>query len=120
MKNMPTVSIGRHQLGRFRFLLLSLMMLIGLRPFLDEWISLSIWADVLTDSFFAFALMSGLHAISGQPRQLWFSLLLASAIIVLSVLHYLLHAQALLRLQQVLCWIFLIQMFVMIMIHIEK
>jgi hypothetical protein len=96
------------------------MMLIGLRPFLDEWISLSIWADVLTDSFFAFALMSGLHAISGQPRQLRFSLLLASAIIVLSVLHYLLHAQALLRLQQGLGGIFLIQMLVMILIHIEK
>ena len=120
MRKISSVRIGRHQLGRFRFLLLSLMMMIGLRPLLDDWISSSIWADVLTDIFFAFALMSGLHAVSGQTRQLRFALLLASAIIVLGLLHYTLHIQVFLRLQQGLGGVFLIQMLVMIWIHIEK
>ena len=120
MRKISSVRIGRHQLSRFRFLLLSLMMMIGLRPLLDEWISSSIWADVLTDIFFAFALMSGLHAIRGQPRQLRFALLLASAIILLGLLHYTLHIQVFLRLQQGLGGVFLIQMLVMIWIHIEK
>jgi hypothetical protein len=96
------------------------MMMIGLRPLLDEWISSSILADVLTDIFFAFALMSGLHAVSGQTRQLRFALLLASAIIVLGLLHYTLHIQVFLRLQQGLGGVFLIQMLVMIWMHIEK
>ena len=120
MRKMPRVHFGRHQLGRFRFLLLSLMMMIGLRPLLDEWIGAQIWADVLTDIFFAFALMSGLHAIRGQPRQLRFALLLASAIILLGLLHYTLHILVFLRLQQGLGGVFLIQMLVMIWIHIEK
>ena len=95
MSKMSTVRIGRHQIGRFKFLLLSLMMLIGLRPLLDEWIGGRIWADVFTDIFFAFALMSGLHAVSGQPRQLRFALFLATAIILLGLLHYTVQIQVL-------------------------
>ena len=120
MSKISSVRIGRHQIGRFRFLLLSLMMMIGLRPLLDEWIGARIWADVFTDIFFACALMSGLHAVSGQPRQLRFALLLASAIILLGLLHYMLQIQALDRLQLGLAAIFLMQMLVMIWIHIEK
>ena len=112
MSKMSTVRIGRHQFGRFKFLLLSLMMLIGLRPLLDEWIGGRIWADVFTDIFFAFALMSGLHAVSGQPRQLRFALFLATAIILLGSLHYTLQIQALDRLQLGLSAIFLVQMLV--------
>jgi len=74
MNKTSSVSIGRHQIGRFRLLLLSLMMLIGLRPFLDEVINSGIWADVLTDIFLVFALMSGLLAVRRQPRQLRFAL----------------------------------------------
>ena len=120
MRKMPTVHFGRHQLGRFRFLLLSLMMMIGLRPLLDEWIGTHFWADVFTDIFFAFALMSGLYAIRGQHRQLRFALLLATAIILLGLLHYTLQVQFLFRLQQGLAGVFLVQMLFMIWIHIEK
>jgi len=88
MSKASTVHIGRHQIGRFRFLLWSLMMMIGLQPLLDEWIGVRIWADVFTDVFFGFALMSGLHAISEQPRQLQLSLFLAAAIILLKGLFY--------------------------------
>ena len=52
MSKVSTVHIGRHQIGRFRFLLWSLMMMIGLQPLLDEWIGVRIWADVFTDVFF--------------------------------------------------------------------
>ncbi len=120
MNKISSVRIGRHKLGRFRFLLLSLMMMIGLRPLMDEWVGTHIWADVLTDIFFAFALMSGLHAIKGQPRQLRFALLLTTAIILLGLLHYTLQVQVLFRLQQGLAGVFLVQMTVMILIHIEK
>ena len=111
---MSTVRIGRHQIGRFRFLLLSLMMMIGLRPLLDEWIGARIWADVFTDIFFACILMSGLHALSGQPRQLRFALLLVTVIVLLRVLDYTLKIQVLDSLQLGLSAVFLIQMLFMI------
>lgn len=110
----------RHRINRFRFLLWSLMMMIGMRPLLDEWIGTRIWADVFTDLFFAFALMSGLHAVSGQPRQHRFALTLAIAIILLDSFDYILRIQALDRLQLGLSAVFLMQMLVMIWIHIEK
>ena len=117
---MSNIRISRHQIGRFRLLLWSLMLIIGLRPLLDEWIGGRIWANVFTDIFFACALMSGLHAVSGQTRQLRFALLLAGAIIILVTLHYTLKIQALDRLQLALSAVFLMQMLVMIWIHIEK
>ena len=120
MNKMSNLRIGKHQIGRFRFLLWSLMMIIGLRPFLSVWIAGYIWADVLTDIFFVCALMSGLYAVSGQTKRLRFALLLAGAIIILIPLHYTLKIQALDRLQLALSAVFLMQMLVMIWIHIEQ
>lgn len=95
-------------------------MLIGLRPFLDEWVASSIWAHVFTDIFFACALVAGLHAISGHARQLRFTLLLAIAIILLSSFHYILQIKVLYQLQLGLSAIFLTQMLGMILVHIES
>lgn len=120
MNKISSVRFGKHQIGRFQFLLWSLMMMIGLWPLLDEWIAGRIWPDVFTDIFFVCALMSGLHAVSGQPRQLRFALLLAITITLFGSLHYIVQIKALDRLQLGLSAVFLIQMLVMILIHIEK
>lgn len=120
MSNMTSVRIGKHQIGQFRFLLLSLMMMIGLRPLLDEWIGAGIWADIFTDIFFACILMSGILALSGKPGQLRFALLLVTAIVLLRLLDYTLKIQVLDSLQLGLSAIFLIQMLFMIWIHIKK
>ena len=120
MSKVSTVHIGRHQIGRFRFLLWSLMMMIGLQPLLDEWIGVRIWADVFTDIFFGCALMSGLHAISEQPRQLQLSLFLAAAIILLKGLLYAFKIPVFNQLQLGLSLVFLIQMLLMIWIHIQR
>ncbi|HEY5141327.1 MAG TPA: ion channel [Methylococcales bacterium] len=78
------------------------------------------WADVITDIFFAFSLISGLHAVRGQPRQLRFALLLATAIIVVDTLHFTLKIQALDWLQLGIGAVFFMQMLVMIWTYIEK
>jgi Ion channel len=120
MNKVQPVRIGNREIGRFRFLLLSLLMMIGLRPLLDEWIGERIWADVFTDIFFAGILMSGLHALSRQPRQLRIALLLITAIVLLRILDYKLKIHALDSLQLGLSAVFLIQLLFMILIHIEK
>jgi hypothetical protein len=96
------------------------MMMIGVRPLLNEWIGARVWVNVSTDLFFACALVSGLHAISGQPRQLRFSLLLVSTIIIFSALHYLLPILAVDKIKLGLGAIFLVHMLIMIWTHIEK
>ena len=120
MSKVSSVRIGQREVGRFRFLLLSLMMMIGLRPLLDEWIGAHIWADVLTDIFFAGILISGLHALSGKPRQIRFASLLVIAIVLLRVLDYTLKIPVFNSLQLAVSAVFLIQMLFMIWIHIEK
>ena len=120
MNKMSNLRIGKHQIGRFRFLLGSLMMIIGLRPVLGVWMAGRIWADIFTDICFVCALVSGLHAVSGQSKPLRFALALAGVIIILIPLHYTLKIHALDRLQLALSAVFLMQMLVMIWIHIVK
>lgn len=120
MSKESSVRIGKHEIGRFRFLLLSLMMMIGLRPILDEWIGTRIWADVFTDIFFAGILISGLHALSGQPRQLRFASLLVIVILLLRIFDYTLKIQVFYSLQLGVSAVFLFQMLFMILIHIER
>jgi Ion channel len=120
MNQSPLIRLGKHQVGRFQFLLWSLMMLIGLRPLLDEWIGERVLADVFTDIFFACALMSGLHAVSGQPRLLKIALLLATATLLLGLIRYTVQNKILNQFQLVLSGVLLIQMLFMILVHIEK
>ena len=120
MGKVSSFRIGQHEIGRFRFLLWSLMMMIGLRPLLEEWIGAHIWADVLADIFFAGILISGLHALSGKPRQIRFATLLVIAIVLLRSIHYIRKIQVFDSLQLGITAVFLIQMLLMILIHIEK
>lgn len=120
MNNLSPTLFEQHNLRRFRFLFWSLLMLIGLRPLLEEWINGRLWANLLTDIFFTFALMSGLHAVSGQPRQLRCAALISCLIIPLGVMHYFLKIAALDRLQMGLSAVFLMQMLVMIWVHIDQ
>jgi hypothetical protein len=120
MSKKSIVFIGGREIGRFKFLLWSLLMLIGLRPLLDEWIGERIWADMSADIFFACALMSGLHAISEQPKQLRISLLLVGAITILSALHYTMRIPIIDKAKLVVSAVFLVQMLTMILTHIQK
>lgn len=64
---MSSVRIGKHQLDRFRFLFAAILVIIGLRPFLDEWLSNRILMDIFTDIFFACLRLNGRPACCEGP-----------------------------------------------------
>ena len=70
--------------GRYGFLLVSLCAMIGLKPFLDDWIE----SVLLTDIFFTGILISGLYALDREPvvfrRACW----LMVGIVILKMLYH--------------------------------
>ena len=60
-------------LGRFLFLLISIVLLFVLRPFLEGYIGI----NILLDIFFSFILFSGIYAVSQRKYQFIIALLIA-------------------------------------------
>ncbi len=112
--------IGKHRLDRFRFLFFAILMMIGLRPIITECLSGGIWLDVVTDVFFAGALLAGLMAVKSQPKQFWMALILVCTITLLGLIHYTMPIKMLDKLQLGLGAVFFIQMLVMITTHIKN
>lgn len=61
------------RLGRFLFLLISIVLLFVLRPFLEGYIGI----NILLDIFFSFILFSGIYAVSQRKYQFIIALLIA-------------------------------------------
>lgn len=109
------IYVGKHRIGRFRFLLLAILSLIGLRPFLDGLVGVSL----LADAFFACVLISGIYALSDSNTHFRVAVVLAGAIVLLRVAHYAIKLQILDILDSGLSALFLIQMLVIIWTHIQ-
>lgn len=61
--------------GRFGFLMLAILLMILIRPFLEELVAISL----LTDLFFIAIFLSGLYAVRGERYRYRLALLLATA-----------------------------------------
>jgi uncharacterized membrane protein len=55
----------RDKVGRFSFLLLSILLVFALRPFLEPIVRLSLLSDI----FFSLVMLSGIHAVSNRRRD---------------------------------------------------
>lgn len=55
-----------HRIGRYSFLLVSMFLMIGLKPFLDGLVRVELLADI----FFSCVLISGIYALSKHPIAL--------------------------------------------------
>ena len=112
--------IGKHRLDRFRFLFISILMMISLRPIVEERVSGRLWLDIVTDLFFVGALLAGLMAVKSQPKQFRFALILMCAMILLGITHYTMPIPISDKLQLGLGVVFLFQMLLMISSHIQN
>ena len=92
MKKKATLQFGKHNIGRFHFLLLTFVLIIFFRPFLDVLILTDIWVNLCTDIFLYLALMSGLYAMSDQTVQLRVSWVLIGIVMILGLLQHFLHS----------------------------
>ena len=120
MKNKATLQFGKHNIGRFHFLLLTLVLIIFFRPFLDGLILTDIWVNLCTDIFLYLALMSGLYAMSEQTGQLRVSWVLIGIVMILGLLQHILHSPSVEKIRVALTVVYLIQIMVMIWTYIEK
>jgi hypothetical protein len=120
MKKKATLQFGKHNIGRFHFLLLTLVLIIFFRPFLDVLILTDIWVNLCTDIFLYLALMSGLYAMSDQTVQLRVSWVLIGIVMILGLLQHFLHSPGVEKIRLALTVVYLIKIMVMIWTYIEK
>lgn len=72
MREALSFPFSRLRVGRFSFLLLSILLLFALRPFLEGYVAISI----LTEMFFSLILISGIYAISDRKITLVIALII--------------------------------------------
>lgn len=89
--------------------------MIGLRPFLDGLIAVSFIADI----FFASILFAGVFALSKEKWPLSLALCLATGIVMIKITQYFFELAVFDFLNEGISGLFLMQMFVMVMRHIQ-
>lgn len=70
--------------GRYGFLLVSMCLMIGFKPFLNNFVEEALLADL----FFTCVLISGIYALDRDPIAFRISCGLMAAVIILKVLHH--------------------------------
>jgi hypothetical protein len=105
----------RRKIGRYGFLLLSMFLMIGLKPFLEDLVRV----DLLADIFFSGVLISGVYALSNNPTAFKISCLLVLVIIGLKIVHQALgNVPGLYLLEITLSTLFFTQMLIIIFEHL--
>jgi voltage-gated potassium channel len=116
MTGKPKRQFGERIIGRFRLLLITILLMIGVRPFLDGLIAIS----MITDICFAGILVTGVYALSKDKWPLTVALCLAAMAVMIRVAQHFVALTLLDLLSNVIIGAFLIQMLVMIGWHIQK
>ncbi|MGZ8227127.1 MAG: hypothetical protein ACXWT3_10875 [Methylococcaceae bacterium] len=92
-----------------------MLLMIGLRPFLDGLIAVSLIADI----FFASILFAGVFALSKEKWPLTLALCLAMGIVMIKIAQYFFELTVFDFLNEGISGLFLMQIFVMVMRHIQ-
>jgi voltage-gated potassium channel len=116
MRKKEHIHIGRHRIGRFRFLLLAMVSMFVLRPFLADYEGVGF----LTDLFFSLILVSGVCAFSHQKKDLVAALILAFPALFLEVVSFFLQSESIVIMRRILIALFLACVLVIILSHIFR
>lgn len=107
--------IGEYGIGRFRLLLAAILLMIGLRPFLDGLIAISL----MTDICFVGIMIAGVYALSHEKWPLGIASCLAAVWITVRIARHFVESKGLGFLMDGVTGLFVLQMLVMIVRHIR-
>jgi len=104
------------RIGRFLFLLISMLLLFVLRPFLEGFIGIKF----LMDLFFSVILFSGIYAVSGKKHILYIALIIASPALVIQWSGYLVTVHSSLLVGKIFAALFYVFMVIVILDYLFK
>jgi len=110
------IPLTRVRLGRFLFLLISILLLFVLRPFLEGYIGI----NLLLDIFFSFILFSGIYAVSQRKYQFIIACVIALPLLVLSWSRHLTESPSLILVKNTFMILFFAYTVVIILSHIFR
>ena len=110
------IPLTQVRLGRFLFLLISILLLFVLRPFLEGYIGI----NLLLDIFFSFILFSGIYAVSQKKYQFIIALCIAIPPCLLFWSTHLLESPSLILVRNSFMIIFFAYTVVIILSHIFR
>ena len=116
MNKKDHIRIGRHRIGHFRFLLMTMVLIFVLRPFLEGYTRVGL----LTDIFFAFVLLSGAYAISHHRKVFFVAVVIAIPGLLLEVTTHFLPFEPTVIIKRVAVSLFLAYILVIILSHIFR
>jgi hypothetical protein len=116
MSKKDHIRIGRYRIGHFRFLLTAMVLIIGLRPFLEDYARVGL----LTDIFFGLILLSGVYSFSHQRKTFFVALVIALPGLVLEVTSHFLSYEPSVIIKRIAIALFLAYILVIILAHIFK
>jgi hypothetical protein len=116
MKREFHIPFTRVYVGRFSFLLVSIILVFALRPFLKGLISI----DILTDIFLSMVLLSAIHAVSQKRSAFIIAVLLAVPAFSLDWFSYIMKAPFLADLSRIMSALFNAYVLVFILSFILK
>jgi hypothetical protein len=116
MSRKDHIRIGRHQVGHFRFLLTSIVLIIALRPFVEGYARVGL----LTDVFFGVILLSGVYAFSQRGKAFFVALAIALPGLILEVISFFSLSDPIVIIKRIAIALFLAYILVIILAHIFR
>ena len=106
----------RDKVGRFSFLLLSILLMFALRPFLEPFIRISL----LSDLFFSLVMLSGIYAVGYKKRDYVLSFATAIPALLLSWTAELLHVPVMRLPAAIFSAVFFALALILILSHVNR
>ena len=106
----------REKVGRFSFLLLSILLMFALRPFLEPFIRISL----LSDLFFSLVMLSGIYAVGYKKRDYVLSFATGIPAFLLSWTAELLHVPVVRLAAGIFSALFFALALILILSHVKK
>lgn len=116
MKKKHHIIIGRLRTGRFRFLLIAMVLVFILRPFLEGYSG----TRFVTDVFLALITIAGIFALTDERKGFFGALAIAFGVFIVQVASHFFDSQPMEMLKKVCYAVFFAYLLIVILFHIFR